>query len=51
MLLRKAETRTEVPLESLVEVKARVSRFHREAVEDELLAIHVGIQCADAEIT
>lgn len=32
----KAETRTEVPLESLVEVKARVSRFHREAVEDEI---------------
>lgn len=32
----KAETRAEVPLESLVEVKARVSRFHREAVEDEI---------------
>lgn len=29
--------KADVPLESLVEVRARVSRFHREAVEDELL--------------
>ena len=32
----KPEVKADVPLESLVEVRARVSRFHREAVEDEI---------------